>query len=182
MRMKEAFSSYFKKQHEYYKRVYGTRPSVCYTGALNQDLLISAPTKNGEVEWLPKLQTATIEWEEIEKNIGFNLSDELRDYYSTYAFLSLAGKFGSAYLYFQPIDATEDVTITVLRQFTDAQFVFHGTQIFLIGNATINDDDNYFIYYDNKIGKLFCYESDTEKQVLISYSLYQTINDMEALD
>ena len=52
--------------------------------------------------------------------------------------------------------------------------------MFLIGNAVVNDDDSFFIYFDNATGKLFCYESDTKNEVLLSYSIAKTIGSMEA--
>jgi len=68
-----------------------------------------------------------------------------------------------------------------LRNYNDAQYTFFATEIFLIGKAVVNDDDNYFIYYDNTTGKLFCYETDTKNEVLLSYSIAKTIESMEAI-
>ena len=52
--------------------------------------------------------------------------------------------------------------------------------MFLIGNATVNEDDNFFIFFDNKTNKLFCYDIENTKEILLSYSIKKTIDAMEA--
>jgi len=180
--MKKAFECYFKKLMDYSIKTYGAKPSCSYTDRLNKALLVSEPNEDKEVEWLPKLQDVLVIWKDIEDKLGFIVCDELKAYYSTYLFLSMAGKFGSGYLYFQPISSQNRIVDTIMQQYKDAQYIFPNTQMFLLGNATINDDDSYFIYYDNSTSKTFCYESDTKKQVLLSYSLAKTIYEMEALE
>ncbi len=178
--MKDAFDSYFSKLNDYAKEVFGTNPTVTYTDSLNKSCLISEPDEDDEVEWKPVPQKAAVSWKEIEDDLGFVMCDELKAYYSTYAFLMLSGKFGNSLLNFYPVDATEPVVETIKREYEDAQMVFKDSQIFLIGNAIVNEDDGYFIYYDNKSNKLFCYESDTQNEVLLSYSIAKTVGVMEA--
>jgi len=120
-------------------------------------------------------------WTVVEENLGFALCEELKAYYSSYLFLSMSGKFGSADLYFQPISSQENLVGIISQQFKDGQNAFPNTQIFLIGNAIINNNDGYYIYYDNVTSKVFCYEMETQKQVLLAYSLIKIIGQMEAL-
>jgi hypothetical protein len=178
--MKKAFEHYFSKLNNYAEEKFGTKPTVTFMDELNKDLLVSAPDEDGEVEWQPKLQMGNIIWDEVENEIGFTICQELKEYYSSYSFLMLYGKFGTSYLNFYPIDASEPVANIIERAFYDAQEVFPCSQMFLIGNASVNEDDNFFIYYDNKTGKLFCYDTENKREVLLSYSIAKTIDMMEA--
>ena len=178
--MKKAFDEYFKRLLIYSQKLFGTRPTVTYTDRLNQNVLVTSPDEDGEVEWIPKAQLSHVNWKDLEQELRFSVCEELREYYTLYSFLMLSGTFGNAYLNFYPIDAVEPVPQTVKRQYADGQTVFPNSQIFLIGNAIVNDDDSYFIFIDNENGKLFCYESDTSQQLLLSYSIAKTISAMEA--
>lgn len=178
--MKAAFGKYFPKLDSLYNSTFGTKPTVPYSETINKALLIGSPDEDGEIQWAPKEQDVESDWGVCEDELGFKLSRELKDYYNTCYFLAISGVFGSCELHFYKIDGFEPLERVILRNFNDAQYTFPGTEMFLIGNATVNDDDSYFIYYDNATGKLFCYESDTKNEVLLSYSLAKTIGNMEA--
>lgn len=179
--IKKAMESFFTKQRLMSQKRLGTNPSIPYTESLNKNLLISKPDNDGEVEWEPSLQPTFTNWNEIEDIIGFNLCDELKAYYSSYFFLDLSGKFGSAFLYFQPISSEKSLKRTIVQQYKDGQYVFPDSQVFLIGNGVINNDDGYFIFYDNSSSKTFCHETDSNQQVLLAYSLAKVINSMEPI-
>lgn len=179
--MQAAYESYFKKLDSLYDAVWGTKPTVPYSGDCDPSLFVGAPDEDGEVPWMPKLQPVPCGWGPVEAKLGFPLRQELKDYYNTYFFLSLAGAFGSCELHFYRIDGSRPLEELVERQHADAQHVFPGSQRFLIGNAVVNGDDSYFLYYDNETGKLFCWESDTKNEVLLAYSIAKIIGSMEAI-
>lgn len=180
--MKNAFEKYFKELLSFSMQTYGTKPTVSYTNNINKELLLSKPNEEGEAEWLPRLQNNSLPWDEVRKKIGFIVCKELREYYSTFLFYTLSGKYGDVYLYFQPLSSQKDIVKTILQQYSDAQYVFPHTQTFLLGSANYNNDDYYHIFYDNSDSKTFCYESDTNRQILLSYSLADVISAMEAFE
>jgi len=178
--MEEAFKAYFSRLNEYAEEMFGTKPTVAYADSLNKDLLVSEPDEDGEVEWEPKPQKTVINWSELEIRFGFSICTELKEYYSTYSFLMLCGKFGTSLLNFFPVNAVESIDISINRAFNEAKEAFPESQMFLIGNATVNEDDNFFIYFDNNTGKLFCYDMENSRELLLSYSISKTISAMEA--
>lgn len=180
MDMKAAFSNYFLKLDSLYSGTFGTKPTVPYSDMLNKALFIGSPDEDGEIQWEPKEQGVRYDWKAVEATLGFLLCQELKDYYNTFFFLTLPGTFGNSELHFYKVDGSESLGKVALRNFNDAQHVFPGTHMFLIGNATVNDDDSYFIYFDNATGKLFCYEADMRNEVVLSYSIAKTIGSMEA--
>ncbi len=178
--MKEAFDKYFQKLNKKYKKEFSTLPTVSYSEKIDQSLLVSEPDEDREVQWQPKLQEKEIEWDKIEEEIGFAVRDDLKAYYSTYRFFMLSGKKDDRQLNFYAVGAGEPVRVTVKRNYDDGQYFFKKQQIFIIGQAVVAGDDNYFICYDNKTGKLFCYESDTKDKVFLPNSIKEIFDSMEA--
>lgn len=178
--MKRAYEKYFSRLDSLYFETFGTKPTVPYSETCNKKLYIGMPDEDGEIQWAPQEQRNVFEWDNVEREIGFALCQELKDYYNTYYFLSLVGTYEECELHFYKIDGAESLDVIALRNYEDAQCVFPNTECFLIGNASISDDDSYFIYYDNAAERLFCYESDTKKMFRMSQSMTNTIGSMEA--
>lgn len=178
--IKEAMTEHYTKLENLYMKDVGTKPSVSYTDQLNKALLISEPDEDMEVEWQLIAQPAH-DWTQIEEKLGFSLMKELKEYYNTFYFMDLSGTFGSSELHFYMIDGSKPLDDVVTLNYTDAQHVFPNSQMFLIGTASVNNDDNYFIFFDNNTGKLFCYDSEMNKQILLSYSIAKTISSLKAV-
>ena len=92
----------------------------------------------------------------------------------------MAGEYKKAYLDFTPIDATESVVETIEKAHRDGNFYFPNKQVLLIGGSEIGNNDDYFIFYDNETGKVFCLDDDTKKEVSLADSLEMVIAEMEA--
>ena len=178
---KYAFAAYFNKLNRLYYNTFGTNPTVPYSSSLNKELLISPPDDEDEVPWQPKEQLKKTDWSAIENALGFVLTQDIKEYYNSYFFLQLSGTFGSSELHFYPIDGSRPLDKIITQQYSDGQYVFPNTECLLIGNAIVNDDDSYFIFYDNAKGKLFCFESEKKQEILLSYSIAMIIQSMEAI-
>ena len=161
--MQEAFEAFFEKQRAFYRERMQTEPSVPYSEDLNPALLISEEDEDGEVQWRPVLQPQTHDWSAFEKTCGFALREELKAFYNTYFFLSMSGRLDGAILEFYAVDGTVPLDEIASNQLDDASDLFPGSQRFLIGGAELNDNDDYFIFYDNADGTLFCYENNRQR-------------------
>jgi hypothetical protein len=179
---KQVFSDYFDKLQAYSIRRYGTLPTVSFSEQLDPRLVLSAPDEEGEVEWQPVWLTLSPDWQVLEKQIGFGLVDELKAYYSTCLLAILVGEISGRFLNFYPIWSDQDLQGLILRQYEEAQWVFPGSEKFLIGNAIIDGDDGYFIYFDNSDSTVFCYEEDTQKKVPVANSLLESLDSLIARD
>lgn len=175
-----AFKLYFGKLNAYFMRECGSLPVTVYTETNNPALYVSEKDEEGWAEWQPIRQSETINFDEIEKNLGFLLRDELKSFYSTYLFLDMEGEIGNAILSFRHIDKTGDVPKMVESHYEKAQTPFPDSQIFSIGSAIIDDEDTYGIYYDNETGKTFCHDYEMDEVFSLYGSLAWTIGEMEA--
>ena len=178
--LKTAFEVYFKKLTDFNQQKFNKLPTVTYTDTLNSDLLISTADTNGDIEWQPKLQTTPVDWSTLEVTLGFSVCEELKEYYSSYLFLTLAGGYKdiAKQLNFEAIADQNAIPQIILRQSKDGQYYFPNTQIFLLGNALINGDDSFGVYFDNQNGTIFCYEDDTKNRISLSDSLANIIEGM----
>ena len=90
--------------------------------------------------------------------------------------------FDNVYLYIYPNDGSVTLEDFIYQNYQDAQSVFPGTQNFLIGNAVVAGDDDYFIYVENSTGSVFCFETNKMRKVDLRYSLFEIIESMEAIN
>ena len=124
MDMKQAFDSYFEKLERFALEAYGTKPTVSISEHINDSLFVSSPDEDGEVEWKPVLQCVAPSWPSIEQQLGFELCNDLKDFFSTYFFFTLSGKLDNTFLNFYPVDGSKSVEDVILQDFKDAQAVF----------------------------------------------------------
>lgn len=178
--MKTAFLNYFHELQILYEKTFGSRPTISYTKELNPDLLVGNQDEDGEIQWVPIKQTKDLDWDFLMRRLGFSLREEIKEYYTTFFFLMLSGSYNGCKLNFYCIDGSKPVELVIIRAFEDAQYIFPKQAFFLIGNAVVHDDDNYFILYDNNTGRLFCYDSETQKEIVLSNSIADVIGNMEA--
>ena len=178
--MKQAFEAFFRKYRAFWLREYGKPPSVAYTDALNKDLLLSGPDEEGDAAWRPVLQTAPVDWDMLEKRIGFVIRPDLKAYLSTFYFLSLEGKLGDAWLNFTPINDREDVGTLVLAGSDRIRSAFPGKPCLQLGYACVDDDDGYCLFADNASGEVFCQEFDTNHRVYLGETVEAVLLGLEA--
>lgn len=93
--IKTALENYFLKLESLYFSTFGTKPTVPYSDIIEKSLLIGYPDEDGEIQWIPKVQTKIQNWDNCEERLGFVLCQELKEYYSTFYFLAVSGVFGS---------------------------------------------------------------------------------------
>ncbi|MCL2353579.1 MAG: SecY-interacting protein Syd [Defluviitaleaceae bacterium] len=86
MSMKEAFDIYFSK-------VDTEDMELPASDRINNGLFIpDTLSESGWAQWQPKLQTEPIDFEPLEKELGFSIHPHLKAYFSTYWFLEIHGE------------------------------------------------------------------------------------------
>lgn len=163
--METAFERYFEKLNKSYEDKFNTKPTISYTSSLNKKLIVSKPDKEDYVEWQPLKQSGKANLEKLEKKLGFKLGYDLKDYYTTYLFYTLEGKFKGKQLDFYPIADENNLAKIIEQQYNDGQWAFPNSQTFLLGHATVAGNDNFYIYFDNKDNKIFLYDNEAKKKV-----------------
>lgn len=178
--METSFCNYFRRLQLLYNQEFSTKPTVSYSKELNSKLLIGNPDEDGEIQWLPIKQDQYLNWLLVEQRLRFTLRKEIKEYYNTYFFLVLSGSYKGCKINFYSLDGSKPIEQIIINAFEDAQYVFPQKSLLLIGNAVIDDNDSYFLFFDNDTGNLFCYESETNTKIVLSNSIAEVIGNMEA--
>ena len=144
--MEKAFERYFEKLNKNYEAKFKTKPTIANASSLNKKLIVSKPDEEDYVEWQPLKQSGKVNLTKIEKKLGFTLCYDLKEYYTTYLFYTLEGKFKGKQLDFYPIADEKSVEKIIEQQYNDGQWAFPNSQIFLLGHATVSKNDNFYIY------------------------------------
>ena len=179
---KSAFEEYYKKSETIHKITFETLPTVCVNPddkEIDKDMLCSNEDEDGYVVWKLK-EIEEFDFEEIEKETGFKLSNELKAYFSTYMFLCLAGEYDGIKFSFDALKSKEYIQKKILISKKDGDYYFENEQTFVLGSATYENNDAYVIFYDNKTEKVFVYEDDTNNKIETDKSLLEIINNMQA--
>ena len=188
-KFQQAFVNYYNRLFDLYHDEFNCEPTVSYDGTdteIDMSLIQSNPSEDGEVVW-GLVKVGDYDFSGIENAIGFAMSEELKAYYSSYLFLHLAGDYKIenkdeyVALYFDALKSKGSIEKMAIIASKNGQYYFEGSQIFAIGSADYNDDDAFVIFYDNENGKVFIYESDTEKKIELDDSLLSIISKMEAI-
>lgn len=181
--MKEAFDKYFDRLNKSYKAAFNTRPRTCLPNDVDIDkrLIVSEEDEDGYVEWAPVKIEKRPSLLNIEKELGFSLSAELKDFYLTYLFGKLEGTVGDIDLYFYKMYSINNLEKKIKQEYADGQWCFPNSQVFLIGDACCGGIDNFFIYYDNEKQQLFIYDNEEgcEQRIDIKTSIAETIANMK---
>lgn len=167
----DIFNNYFQKLEKVYAQEFGTLPTLTYTDSINKALLVGDVNEDDEIQWKVIKQDKNIDWKNIEKIIGFAVNEELKEYYSTFYFVTITGSVSNVYFRLFSVGATKDVERDIKQHFADGKYDFSSSQIFLIGECSVGADDSYFVYYDNNSKEVFCYDRETEHKVVLADSL-----------
>lgn len=162
--MKELFENYYKRLTKYYQEKFNSKPTICYLKEYDKKLVISEEDEDGYVEWQPVYLTQKVDFTKLEQKIGFEICKDLKDFYSTCLLGELSGKLDKQELMFSCITNRKKIISSVEQYYKDGQWLFPDSQIFLIGDAVVDGNDNWFICFDNLKKALFIYNNEEEQQ------------------
>lgn len=118
------------------------------------------------VRWKPKIKTRFHDFKDIEEKFGIQVHQEIKDYFNSFWFLSLGGRFGN-----YCIDLLEVVPGIELEGF---QWMLEGCEsvddfrFFSIGSE---GEGSHSVYFCNETGKIFLFDDETEKLEFLCDSL-----------
>lgn len=185
--MKNKFKEVFEKYYENLSRksleIFGSNPTISYNGddnEIDREMIISKADEDGYSEWKIKA-IDDYDFSSVEEKIGFNLCEELKAFYSSYLFLHLAGEYSKITLYFDNLKSKDHIEKRIETSQKDGNYYFDGTEILAIGSAEYKGDDAYVLFYDNKTGRIFIYENDSETKIYIDENLADLISKIDVI-
>ena len=127
--MRQSFDNYYKKLNVLYKKEYGTRPTVTFDSKLKKEVIISKENSDGEVEW-KMYPVSGFSKGIVSEQLGFKISDDVYEYYSTYYYAHLTGRIDDTILYFIPNGFSDNLISFIKQQYVEAAIISRRKDIF----------------------------------------------------
>ena len=178
--VKEAMEYFFAKNNLSWLKNRRSYPKVpARESDLNNGLFISGRDDDGYAQWKPVPLTSPVDFAEIEKELGFEIHQSIKDFYSAYSFMDLDGiENNNDEIWFDKILPEMDISQAIKSGFA-------------IGDEHFLNDDRYFsiggtgtpetVLVNNRTGEVtaaIMYEDWTRH---VADSLYDLLMSMEGI-
>ncbi len=157
MSMKEAFDIYFARLKEYWQKEEGSYPKMYFDSCCHKHLtpLILkefSKDEHGRSQWQPIAQTKPIDFEILEKKLGFSIHQSIKDYFSYFWFVRIEGwSHLWGYIWLNGVFPTIDILNQINGGFEDGKdrHYLNDDIYFPIGGC---DSESFFI--NNRTGEV----------------------------
>lgn len=189
MSMKEAFDIFFEEMTQNYLKKKGVPPKA----PCNEDkyptglFLMDTLDENGYAQWKPKLQENAVSFENIEKELGFKIHPQIKDYLSTYWFLALDGRLqtqkNKIVLRLNGLTPYNDLNERIVSSFDNEQSHYLSDhKYFLIGTyCMIDGNDSYLIHVNNDTGEVTAVEVMDKISITLANSIEELLMNMKGI-
>ena len=172
MTISEAMNMYFGKQEQLYKKTFGTYPTVSWDKSLPQDLFVGTADEDDEIQWRPS----------VADKVPFKeLCKELNDFYCSFYYWTLRGKFKNILFDFPAIPTSYERKKVVEQAVKDGNYYFPDQNTVLLAACSLDGNDDLLFFYRQKTGDLFIYDGDKRFVYPLEGSLTEVIRSMEAV-
>ena len=180
MEIKEAMEIYFEKQLKYWQSEYGTYPERPYREEINEIMIIeNSLDSENYIQWKPVKQDKSIDFSKLESKLNITINSKIKQFFSSYWFLSMIGDIGDIQLHFISIPYGINVLDLIERYYNYGKRNFPDNIYFGLGIANVDDDDSYLIYVDNETTIVKCVQVIDNVSIELG-TLEKVILEMEA--
>ena len=183
MSMKEAFETFFAEMDRNSLKVLGTLPTVPFKeGAL---ILSETCDNHGYSVWRPQLQTEAVSFENIEKEIGFEIHSQLKEYLSTYWFRRLESRMeveGHVICFsLNAILPGTDFDEWVRRMHSNEETHYLRDHVyFLLGTyCKVDKVDSYLVEFNNDTGEVTAVNVGAHISIKLADSIEELLKTMK---
>ncbi|MDE5583888.1 MAG: SecY-interacting protein Syd [Ruminococcus sp.] len=158
MSMREAFDIYFTRLNKVWQEKHGSYPKTFYLERCDVKGVYLPGTidEEGYIQWQPKLQTESVDFESIEKELQLTIHPHLKEYFSTYWFMQLSGYVGENSYSFDNIYPNAAISQLIKKSREDGNIDYIRGVFFAVGDA--NQDCGLYVNNDN--GEVICIDWD----------------------
>ena len=186
MGMKEAFETFFEEMDRNSLVVVGELPTIPYVEGANE-LLLMETLKDGYVVWRPKLQENKFSFESVERELGFKIHPQIKQYYNTYYFRSLQARImsdeGLVIFYLDGILPGVDLAKMVKGNISDGETHYIRNKVFFkIGTyCKIDGVDSYLVHVNNETCEVTAVEVGDRHSVKLADSIEDLLMNMKGI-
>jgi hypothetical protein len=189
--MKEAFDVFFEEMKQNWLKSMGVPPQApCNEVKRPTGLFVLETLGNyskGYAEWRPKLQEEQVSFENVEKELGFSIHPELKEFLSTYWFLALDGEI---YISEERVDLrinaiTPNIILDSLIKYNFNREQAHylsDHNYFLLGTyCMIDGNDSYLVQFNNDTAEVTAVEVMDKRSVKLADSIKVLLVNMKGI-
>ena len=183
MSMKEAFDTFFEEMDRNSLKVLGTLPTVpCREGAL---ILPDTCDEYGYSVWRPQLQTEPFSFDDIEKDFGFAIHPQLKEYLTTYWFRRLEARMvvdgEEIFFALNSILPGTNFTEWLRRMKSDEETHYLNDCVYFILAIYCNIDgvDSFLVEFNNDTGEVTAVEVGDGVSIKLADSLEELLKTMK---
>lgn len=189
MSMKEAFDTFFEEMTQNYIKERGVFPQApCNESKRPTGLfLLDTLNEDGYAQWKPQLQDKAVYFDNVEKELGFSVHTQIKEFLSTYWFLYLDGKVqssrGEVTLRLDGITPYIVLDALIKYNFDDEETHFlHDHKYFLIGTyCKIGGNDSYLVQVNNDTGEVTAVDVMDKISVKLADSIEELLFNMKGI-
>ncbi len=189
MSMKEAFDTFFEEMTQNYMKKRGVPPKApCNEEKYPTGLfLLETLDDNGYAQWKPKLQEKSVSFENVEKELGFSIHPQIKDFLSTYWFLALDGRIQTlsqkVVLRLNGLTPYSDIHERIISSFDNEQTHYlSDNKYFLIGTyCMIDGNDSYLVHVNNATGEVTAVDVMDKVSVKLANSIEELLMNMKGI-
>ena len=171
MSMKEAFETFFEEMTQNNIKKKGVPPK-----ALDDE---------GYAQWKPRLQEKPVSFDTVEKELGFSIHPQIKDFLSTYWFLALDGRIQTSsekvILRLNGLTPYSDIDERIISGFDNEQTHYLSDhKYFLIGTyCVINGNDSYLVQVNNDTCEVTAVDVMDRRSVKLADSIEDMLMNMK---
>ena len=177
---KKIMDNYFKRQEKAHLETFGHKPMRPYTLKVPLSIYTSEPNSEKWATWKP-IPAEQINWDEIEKELGFKINKELKKYFGIYRFFDISGEYKKFCYYFTFFGLKSSTKEDIIAFYKIAQDYKPNTELFCLGSVSDDKYDGYALYYDNKTNKMFFVDHDFDKVYDTNLSIFELIDKLKGI-
>ena len=150
--MKEALENYFTRLESSCQNKNGCMPKTVYVEKcdLHGIYIKSSLDHEGYAEWKPILQNQFIDFEQIEKELGFKINEQIKQFFTTYWFMQMDGNYNGNECYFNKIVPNADIRDIIFKSHHSGNIDYMKPHnYFHIGDVDNIDHEDCGLYVEN---------------------------------
>ena len=183
MSMKEAFETFFEEMDRNSMKVRGKLPTI----PLNEGALILPETcdEYGYSVWRPQLQTEQVSFVEIEKEFGFEIHSQLKEYLTTYWFRTLFSRMEIEGHDIRPtLDAILPGTdfnewLRCMKSSGETHYLRDHVYFLLGTYCAVDQFDNYLVEFNNDTGEVTAVGVSDRVSIRLAGSIEELLKTMK---
>ncbi len=187
MSMKEAFETFFEEMTQNNIKKKGVPPKApCNEEKYPTGLfLLQTLDDEGYAQWKPRLQEKPVSFDTVEKELGFSIHPQIKDFLSTYWFLALDGRIQTSsekvILRLNGLTPYSDIDERIISGFDNEQTHYLSDhKYFLIGTyCVINGNDSYLVQVNNDTCEVTAVDVMDRRSVKLADSIEDMLMNMK---